>query len=66
MTPLQSALIPIKLSIAKILLKHGADVEVKSRLGYSPLHMAINKGNISLAKLLLEYGARGGTSWIFF
>ena len=56
MTPLQMAVLSQELLVATVLLKHGADVEVKSRFGYSSLHIAIY-GNISLVKLLLEHGA---------
>ena len=51
------AVLSKELLVTKVLLKHGADVEVKGHFGYSPLHIAICVGNASLVKLLLEYGA---------
>ena len=43
--------------IAKLLIEHGADVNVTDILDNTPLDDAISKNNTEIAKLLIEYGA---------
>ncbi len=45
-----------KLEIAKLLIKHGADVNAKSKQLLTPLHYAAS-GDIAMTKMLLEAGA---------
>lgn len=46
-----------RLEIAKILIKHGANVNAKAAWGAVPLHDAARMGNVEVARLLLEHGA---------
>jgi len=41
----------------RILLEHGADVNLKNSIGETVLHYAVASGKISLVKLVLDYGA---------
>lgn len=43
--------------VCQILINAGCDIEEKVREGYSPLFLAIDKGNIEIAKTLIENGA---------
>ena len=43
--------------MAKLLLKHGADINVRTPDGRTPLHVAVNAGNVKMVKFLLENGA---------
>lgn len=43
--------------MAKLLLEHGADINVRSLTIDCPLHQAIEKGNFQLIELLLQAGA---------
>ncbi|MCK4609321.1 MAG: ankyrin repeat domain-containing protein [Gammaproteobacteria bacterium] len=46
-------------NVVKILLDHGADVNVLDNVvGVSALHLAAQKGSVAIAKLLLEHGAQ--------
>ncbi|WP_410543451.1 ankyrin repeat domain-containing protein [Wolbachia endosymbiont of Cylisticus convexus] len=45
------------LEVAEVLLKHGADVNVKSEQGYTPLHAAAWEGDLEVVKLLLKHEA---------
>ena len=45
------------IDLARELLAKGADVNVKTRYGATPLFFACDKGNVELTKLLLEKGA---------
>ena len=51
-------------AVVELLLKHGANPNIKNRLGYTPLQNAAVKGDTESAKLLVEYGAKifGDTS----
>lgn len=44
-------------SCAKCLLRHGADVNRQVFTGYSPLHLAAEKGHRTLVAVLLDQGA---------
>ena len=44
-------------NIVKILLDHGADVNIKDRSGWSPLPQAIARKHFDIAKILIERGA---------
>ncbi|AYP74187.1 ankyrin repeat protein [Fowlpox virus] len=50
------------LSIAKLLLERGADIEAKDENGYTILFNAAKKGKTHLVKFLLEYGANTKSS----
>ena len=45
------------ISVAKMLLEAGADVETPDNYGQTPFFMACWKGHAEVANLLLEYGA---------
>ena len=45
------------ISEVKLLLDHGADVNVKDEDGETPLFCASNNGHKEIVKLLLEHGA---------
>jgi len=60
--PLHLAVRMGHLSVATILLAHGADIEAADRAGLTPLHMAATAGNIALARLLLDRGANPNSS----
>ena len=44
-------------SIVKKLLKKGADIDCKDRMGWTPLHYAVARGLTSMVQLLLSAGA---------
>lgn len=56
--PIHSAIDGGFMSIAKLLLEGGAEVNVKQATGITPLHIAAQRGDIEMIILLLEYGAR--------
>jgi len=39
-------------------ISHGADLEMRSSLGYTPLHVAAHYGQVEVARILLEAGAK--------
>lgn len=45
------------LKLAKLLIGHGSNVNVKSSLGVTPLHLAVQHDSLELVKLLIENGA---------
>src|SRR5262249_37698894 len=45
------------LGAARILIRHGIDVNKAGDLGYTPLHVACMKGHMEMIQLLLENGA---------
>jgi ankyrin repeat protein len=45
------------LEMARLLLKHGADVHTRNKYNETPLQVLLKKGKIEVAKLLMEYGA---------
>lgn len=56
-TPLHRSLICGHSSIAKLLLKQGADPNLKTAVGEPPLYLAVDLNQPSLVQLLLNYGA---------
>ena len=57
MPPLGSAMAAERNDIARILIEHGADVNVRAVNDLTPLHTAAARGNLESAKLLLDHGA---------
>jgi ankyrin repeat protein len=55
--PLNSAAAAGQVSIARILLAHGAKVDTLGGEDFTPLHEVAAKGDIEFATLLLEHGA---------
>jgi len=43
--------------VARILIKHGADVAARDEDGWTPLHQASEWGHVDVAQLLIEHGA---------
>ncbi|KAJ3532746.1 hypothetical protein NM208_g8299 [Fusarium decemcellulare] len=43
--------------VAKLLIEHGADVNMSDRYGASPLHMAVRSDNFEVVQYLLQQGA---------
>jgi outer membrane scaffolding protein for murein synthesis (MipA/OmpV family) len=56
-TPLHHASNKGNVPLVKRLLKKGADIDARTRHGYTPLHIAVGKGHIKVAKLLITSGA---------
>ena len=49
---------PEKLTIVKLLLKHGADLETRQGVSqWTPLHFCCHLGNVAVAKILISGGA---------
>ena len=44
-------------NLVQLLLDHDANINICSWLGYTPLHLAIIKGNLAMTKLLLDRNA---------
>jgi ankyrin repeat protein len=44
-------------SVPRLLLEHGADINVQNRFGWTPLHFASINGALEVVRVLLEYGA---------
>lgn len=56
--PLHSAVAGRHLSIARMLIEHGADVNVAQQDGFTPLHGAAQNGQEEMVTLLLDRGAQ--------
>ena len=56
-TPLLSSIAKGYSAIAKMLIKNGADLELKDGSGFAALHEAVEVDNIELTKTLMENGA---------
>jgi ankyrin repeat protein len=46
-----------QLETVRLLLSHGADIEMIGADGMTPLHSAVTSGHLQMVKLLLEAGA---------
>ena len=44
-------------AVAEFLIKAGVDINRADSMGFTPLHIAVQKGNIKLTKMLLKNGA---------
>ena len=56
-TPLHHACANGREEVARLLLKHGADVAARRNDGWTPLHVAALSGHEVMVRLLLEHGA---------
>jgi len=56
-TPLHIAAFKDKPEVAEVLLKHGADPNVRDKFGMTALHVAAMRGNVALVRRLVELGA---------
>ncbi|MCP4137385.1 MAG: hypothetical protein GY754_40835 [bacterium] len=56
-TPLTAAIERKNTYIIRMLIKHGADINLHGKDGYSPLTTALKKKNFPLAQLLIKKGA---------
>jgi uncharacterized membrane protein len=56
-TPLHWAAYAASVSVAELLIKHGADVNSRNRYGWTPLHYAACGGYRDVVKLLIKSGA---------
>ncbi|KAH9015338.1 hypothetical protein EDB85DRAFT_1875891 [Lactarius pseudohatsudake] len=56
-TPLHEASSNGFLEVARLLLRHGANVDERDREGRTPFQVASSKGHDEMTKLLLEYGS---------
>lgn len=57
-SPLHIAVRDRRLHICRLLLEHGADVNIEDFGQCTPLHWASNNGDIEMVELLLAYGAK--------
>ena len=57
LAPLPVALSKRHFSVAELLRKSGALVDLKNRYGWTPLHAAVTSGNVDIMRWLLNYGA---------
>jgi ankyrin repeat protein len=55
--PIQSAAAAGQVKIAQLLLKHGADPNIREQGGYTPLHAAAQNGDLEMINTLLYGGA---------
>jgi hypothetical protein len=44
-------------SVVRLLLEHGADIDLQNESGWTPLHVASNWGALEVVPVLLEHGA---------
>ena len=45
------------MELARVLIKHGADVSAQNEDGWMPLHLALCNSQVEIACLLIEHGA---------
>jgi ankyrin repeat protein len=50
------------IKLARLLLRHGADVNIRTKNEWTPLHLATFKGHLELARLLLDHCANVNTA----
>lgn len=62
-TPMHLAALGGRLDVAKLLLAHGADVNLKTNDGSLPLHFAVRNGHLELVKLLVYHTAKGAVDF---
>jgi ankyrin repeat protein len=55
--PIHAAVARRDLNIVRMLLEHGADVNVRQQMGFTPLHSAALHGDRGMIELLLQHGA---------
>ena len=58
-TPLHQAAVFRRLQVAKVLLKHGADLHIQDKKGKMPFQVASEEGHDELTQLLLEGSSEG-------
>ena len=56
-TGLQNAAINGNLQIAAILIKAGANLDLRDKLGNTALHLAVDRNQVEMAQLLIDVGA---------
>ena len=56
-TPFHIASSSGSVEIARLLIKHGADVNVQNEIDSTPLHLALSEEQIDIVRLLVEHGA---------
>lgn len=54
-SPLFTAVVNGKMKFAKLLLKHGADPNIETNAGYTPIHMACVRKRNDILEVLLKY-----------
>lgn len=57
MTALHVASYKGELEVAKLLIERGADLDSRSRAGWTALHYALREGHPEVVRLLLHHGA---------
>lgn len=50
----------VRVEVARVLLEHGAKVNLEDKKGRTPLHRAAVNGTVELMHVLLEHGANAG------
>ena len=53
----KDAAIANAMTIAKVLISRGADINARSKSANTPLHVAVDTGNIEITELLISQGA---------
>lgn len=49
------------MAVAQLLLRAGAQKDVQTKAGYTPLHIACHHGHVNMVRLLIEQGAEINT-----
>ena len=63
-TPLHLASRDGNVEVARVLLKHGADVNARDISKWTPLRHALDKGHVEVARVLIEKGADVGAQGV--